>query len=130
MKMLTNILLILLVLIGTGLLTMGNKVGVIINLIALLCMIFLVKKRNLIKKGSWLTLPPINRQAGQSQWDSCYQRPIPFLLLMTCNENGLDIFTYLYKNCSMSSAWRPEHTFNIYLHSAFDRTFIPCLKTG
>lgn len=52
MKMLTNILLILLVLIGTGLLTMGNKVGVIINLIALLCMIFLVKKRNLIKKGS------------------------------------------------------------------------------
>lgn len=48
--MFLNILLMLMVLFGIGLLTMGYKVGVIINLIALICIIVLFKKRNLIRK--------------------------------------------------------------------------------
>ncbi|MBY0040885.1 hypothetical protein H7U08_30850 [Bacillus cereus] len=50
MKMLLNIVLMVMVLFGIGLLTMGYKVGVIINLVSLICMIVVFKKRNLIKE--------------------------------------------------------------------------------
>jgi hypothetical protein len=50
MKILLNILNMVMVLFGIGLLTMGYKIGVIINLISLICMIILFKKRNLIRE--------------------------------------------------------------------------------